>query len=208
MADRIIKILEAADTYDLLSLDELKIAFNVPLTDTSLDAEMAQAITRFSDVVATTCNRVFAKETVAETWRCLGSRRVFLSHFPALETDIQSVECPRGTLIDPSDWEFEEKSGKLELFGSRAEPIVVTYIGGYDLPDEAPPALKQATELMIRGNKAVIARLLTGNARSISHKDARVMYFDPLSSLNNTNQGVLATSAANTLLMHYTRLEC
>jgi hypothetical protein len=208
MADIIIKILQPADTFDLMSLDELKLAFSIASTDTTQDAELAQLITRFSDVVSVTCNRVFAKETVSETWRCLGSNRIFLSHFPALESDIQSVECPRGTIIDPSLYEFEEKSGKVELFTTQSEPIVVTYTGGYDLPDAAPQALKQATELMIRENRALAARLETSGIRSISHKDSRVMFFDPLALLTKSQGFGWATTSANALLMHYTRIEC
>jgi hypothetical protein len=209
MADIIIKIIEPADTFDLLSLEEFKTMVGIPPTNTTQDEEIAMLITRFSDVVSRTCNRVFARETLSETWRCLQSRRVFLSHWPAKIDDIATVECPRGTIIPTSDWEFEERSGKLELFGARDEPIVVTYTGGYDLPDEAPPALKQATELMIREQQTLNARLGAGGMRMLSHKDARVMFFDPL-SINKGAQGggmSAALSSANALLMHYVRLE-
>jgi hypothetical protein len=206
MADLITKILQPATTYDLMSLAEIKLVLNIATTDTSSDAELAQLITRFSDVVSVTCHRVFAKETVAETWRCIQSNRVFLTHFPALITDIQSVECPRGTFLDSTGWEFEEQSGKLELQVGMSDPVVVTYIGGYDLPDAAPQALKQATELMILEYRAILARLEMGGVRSISHKEARVMFFDPLAFLNK--MGGLGWGTANALLMRYTRLEC
>jgi hypothetical protein len=206
MADLIVKVLTPATTYDLMSLAEMKEVLNIPSTDTSSDAELAVQITRFSDVISVTCNRVFAQETVAETWRGISSNRVFLTHFPALESDIQTVECPRGSVIDPSTWEFEEKSGKLELYASMSDPIVVTYTGGYLLPDGAPPALKQAMELMILEYRAMVARLEAGGVRSISHKEARVMFFDPLAMLAK-GQG-LGWGTANALLMHFTRLEC
>jgi hypothetical protein len=182
MADIIIKILTPATTYDLLTLDELKVALGILPTDTSQDAQLADDITRYSDVVATLCRRTFAKEEVRETWRCLGSRRTFLSHYPALETDITSVESPRGSVLDPSAYEFEEKSGKLELFQTQSEPIVITYTGGYDLPDEAPPALKQVCEIMVMEGRALRRSFGTSGIRSIAHKNARVMFFDPLAS--------------------------
>jgi len=213
MADIIIKILVAAESFDLLSLDELKAALGIPPADTTQDAQLQTLITRYSDVVSVLCNRVFAKEEVRETWRCLGSRRVFLSHWPAHEEDIASVESPRGSVLDPSGYEFEEKSGKLELFATQSEPVVINYTGGFDLPDEAPPALKQATELLIREEMAYAARISMSGIRSISHKEARVQFFDP-SVLERAQMaakgglGIALSPAANALLSHYIRLEC
>jgi hypothetical protein len=209
MADIIIKILTPADSFDLLSLDELKAAMGIPTTDTSQDAQLSSLITRYSDVISTLCHRVFAKEEVRETWRCMGSRRVFLSHWPALETDIASVESPRGSILDPSTYEFEERSGKLELFETRSEPIVVTYTGGYDLPEDAPPALKQALELLIREEQSYVSRLGISGVRSISHKEARVMFYDPFSGSHGQKGGMaLAVSGGmNSLLNAYMRYE-
>ena len=42
-----------------------------------------------------------------------------------------------------------------DLFATQSEPIVVTYTGGYTLPDKAPPALKQATEIMVLEGRAL-----------------------------------------------------
>jgi hypothetical protein len=208
MADIITKILTPAPTYDLLTLDEIKSAVGVPPTDTSQDAQLAEDITRYSDIVATLCNRVFAKEEVRETWRCLGSRRVFLSHYPALETDIASVESPRGSVLDPSAYEFEEKSGKLELFATRSEPIVITYTGGYDLPDEAPPALKQVCEIMLLEGRALRRSFGTSGIRSISHRDSRIMFFDPLvSGAKAASQFGYSINSINSLLSSYIRIE-
>ena len=41
-------------------------------------------------------------------------------------------------------------AGKLQFFDATwSEPIRVTYTGGYDLPEDAPPALKQALALIV-----------------------------------------------------------
>lgn len=209
MADVIIKIIEPADTFDLLSLDEFKLMAGIAENDTSQDEEIAAQITRFSDVVATMCARVFAKEELSETWRNLnGGKRLYLSHWPVKADDIISIESPRGTPIAPDAWEIEEESGKIELFGvqSATEPIVVTYTGGFDLPDEAPPALKQATELLMREYRALSARLGLGGIRSISHKEARVMYFDPLAAQSKTaGLGPQPQSPTALLLARYMR---
>jgi hypothetical protein len=207
MADIIEKVLTKAKTYDLLSLEELKVAMQIDPDDTSQDAQLSQQITRFSDVVSRTCNRVFARERMMETWRELGCQRIFLGHFPVAETDVESVECPRGYVLDPSQYEIEEASAKIELLQARSEPIVVTYTGGFNLPDDAPPALKEATELMIRESQALAARLLTSGIRSLMHKEARVMFFDPLTLLTKREGFGWATTAANALLMHYVRFQ-
>ena len=171
MADRVVKVLTPADTYDLLTLDELKLFMLIDPADTSQDALLAEYITRFSDVVATTCNRVFAYEEVAEIWRCTntdytnGMKRLFVSHYPIDSAATLTLESPTGTPLDPSSYVIEEKSGKVELLQTWAEPITITYSGGYELPDECPPALKQATELMIRETQALSQRLLNSGIR-------------------------------------------
>jgi hypothetical protein len=199
---------DSATCRDLVSLDEIKIAFGVDPSDTSQDANLAMMITHFSDVVATTCNRVFAYEEVEEIWECLGSRRIYPSHWPIKKDDIESIECPQGLPLDPSMWRLEPRSGKVQLLGSRSEPIYIKYKGGFNLPDEAPPALKEATTLLIRENQMLALRFDTAGVRSISHKESRIMFFDPLSFLKKTEGFGWATTAANELLMHYTRLVC
>lgn len=210
MVDIILKTLEPADSYDLITLEELKIKLGIPDSDLSQDAMLSQMITSYSDVVATFCNRVFAKEKVRETWRGLDSNRVYLSHYPiADESDIESIECPRGSVMDSSGYEIELKSGKVELFSSQSQPIVITYTGGYELPDESPPALKEVTAVIIREIKAQAYR--SGGVRSLVHKESRVMFFDPnqqkagMTTFSQNMGGLNSTIAA--LLYHYIRLQ-
>jgi hypothetical protein len=210
MVDIILKTLEPADNFDLLTLDEAKLLLNI--TDDDEDASIQMLITTYSDVVATLCNRVFAKETMRETIRCLQPNRYFVSHYPiADEADVASVECPRGTVLDPSTYEIELKSGKIELFSSRSEPIVVTYTGGYDLPEEAPPALKQATLIFIRDERIAAMRAQTAGIRALTHKESRVVFFDPNAialKAAGLKTGEWQSTAANNLLMHYVRILC
>jgi hypothetical protein len=213
MADRVVKVLTPAETYDLLSLEEIKIAMSIEPSDTTQDEVLAQLITRFSDVVATTCNRVFAYEEVSEIWRCTntdytnGMKRLFVTHYPIDPDAEMALETPSGTPLDPANYVIEEKSGKVELLTTWAEPITFRYWGGYRLPEECPPALKQAAELMIREGQALAQRMLNSGIRSISHRESRVMFFDPLALLTKTQGFGYATTAANALLMHYVRLE-
>ena len=107
-------------------------------------------------------------------------------------------------------YELEEKSGKLTLFGTSAEEAEasVTYTGGYDLPDEAPPALKQATEMLIRQERARQQMQATSGIRSLSHRESRVQFFDPNAIAIAQSRGAGALNdPISALLMKYTRLE-
>jgi hypothetical protein len=200
-------------TIDLLSLDELKLAMGIPPTDTAQDAQLSMWITRFSDVIATTCNRVFAYGQVIERWQCLQSNRIFLTRYPVKAADVTSITVGPDTSaieLDPAtDWILEEPSGKIELLGNKSQPITVTYSGGFNLPDEAPPALKQACELLVWEWRAIAMRLALGGVSSIRHKESDVRYFDPLALLRGKNGIGWAgsESAINALLMHYVRLQ-
>jgi hypothetical protein len=215
MADRVIDVLTEATTYDLVSLDELKTMFGILLTDTSQDAILSEYITQYSDVIATYCNRVFAYEEVSEIWRCVeydqtnGMTRLFMSHYPLDAAKIITVESPTGDDLDPATYVIEKKSGKIELLVTNTEPIKVTYWGGYALPTDTPPALKQAAMLMIREGQAMMQRLAVSGIRSISHKESRVMYFDANQQLAKGPSGAtgMINQVANNLLMHYVRLE-
>ena len=118
MADIWIKVLQPADSYALLTLDELKIILNLAPTDTSEDAQLNMWIDQYSDVVATMCNRVFAYETVEETWRGdlppFDGPRLFLTHYPVADDDITSVESPR------------DRRGRAEVLGVVKPHLMVT----------------------------------------------------------------------------------
>jgi hypothetical protein len=210
MVDILTKILTPAISRDLITLDELKLALGI--SDASQDATLGRYITVYSDMIATLCNRTFAKETLTETWRDLDSNHLFLSHYPiATETDIASVGCPRGITLDPSTYEIDLKDGQISLFATQSEPITVSYTGGYNLPDDAPPALSEALVVMVREARAAAQRASVSGIRSMSHKESRVVYFDPnlLASRgfasNVLNPGI--APLVDTLLMHYVRIQ-
>jgi hypothetical protein len=208
MVDTIIKIITPAPTYDILDLEELKDMLGILDTDTSQDEQLQMYITQYSDVISRICNRVFAREEVRETVRCLQPSRYYVSHWPLLEGDIESIESPRGSEIDSSLFEVEEDSGKIVFTAARSEPIVVTYKGGYLLPDEAPPALKAACELLIREARNYAARQAVSGIRSIAHKESRVQYFDVNAALGKSIQTpfTVANQTVQSLLYHFMRL--
>ena len=53
-------------------------------------------------MIARLCNRIFAKETLIETWRDLGDgvRRLYLTHWPVKEADIVGVSTNGTDRID------------------------------------------------------------------------------------------------------------
>lgn len=210
MADIWVKVLVPAESYDLLTLDEAKTILGISATDTSEDNQIKMWIAHYSDVVATMCNRVFAKETVEETWRGdtmpFDCPRLFLTHYPVADEDIESVESPRGSSVDPAAWEVENRSGKMRIDGAWAEPVTVVYTGGYDLPDEAPPALKQATGLLIQGAREQMTQAAVSGIKSITHRESRVQFMDPNTALNKGG-GALAQAAdtVDALLYKYMR---
>jgi hypothetical protein len=208
MVDTILKILTPATSYDLVTLAELKLMLGISMTDTSEDAQLQTYITQYSDIISTVCARVFAYEEVQETVRCLQPSRYYVSHWPLLETDIDSVETPSGTPIDSTMYEVEQDSGKIEFTGgNQSEPILVHYKGGYILPDDAPPALKSACIMCIREARTWALRQAVSGIRSISHKESRVMYFDVNAALGKkvTTPMDFVQSIVNSLLSAYMR---
>jgi hypothetical protein len=213
MADITVKVITEADSIDLATLAEMKTMLGITVSNPTEDAQLSMWITQYSDVIATMCNRVFAKETVEETWRGdtkpfdTDNGRVFLTHYPVADDDIESISAPDGTLID-AGYELENRSGKLQFFTTWSEPIRITYTGGYDLPEEAPPALKQALAIMVGAARIFVSRQLTSGIRSISHRESRVQFFDinaaaaKLSGIGPLGQ---AAETVNALLYKYMR---
>jgi Phage gp6-like head-tail connector protein len=210
MADIWVKVLEPADSYALLTLEELKTILGISTSDSSEDDQLNMWIEHYSDVIATMCNRVFAKEKVAETWRGetmpFDCPRLFLTHYPVADEDVESVESPRGSTIDSAAYEIENGSGKMRLNGAWSEPVTVTYTGGYDLPDEAPPALKQATALLIQGAREQMTQAAMSGIKSITHRESRVQFMD-VNTASKSGTGALGTAAdtVNALLYKYMR---
>jgi hypothetical protein len=210
MVDVTVKVLEPATAFDMLTLEEAKLLLGG--NNTATDELLQMQISIYSATVAEMCNRVFAKEKVEETWRELFNGRVFLTHWPVREEDVESVISAGGNYLT-AGYELEEQSGKLSnvvRYAAEAtewaQSVVVTYTGGFALPDEAPLPLKQATALLIREEQIRTRQSETAGIRQVTHKDSRVVFFDPNAVLVKTagakSQGLQAIEA---LLKQYTR---
>jgi hypothetical protein len=192
MVDVTIKVIEEATTQDLLTLDEAKLLLGISTSDTSKDELLAMQISIYSATVAEMCNRIFAREKVTETWRELYDGRCFLTHYPVKESDIESV-ISAGNDYVVDGYELEERSGKLSNVvryaaesNAWAQSVIVTYTGGFNLPDEAPLPLKQAVALSIREEMIRTRQAETAGIRQVTHKESRVVFFDPNAVLVKT----------------------
>lgn len=126
-------IIDAADSYDLVSLAGAKAALNV--TGSSEDAKIAAWIEQASAAISTYCGRVFAVETVRETIRHnIMTTSLVLARFPIVE--VHSVVEGTTTLTD-DDYEVDAASGIVDrLFGKRSacwspEAISIEYEAGF-----------------------------------------------------------------------------
>jgi len=215
MSDVTVNILEPAASHDLITVDDCKILLGIPAGDVSTDAQLQMLISQNSEAIAWDCNRIFGKEKVEEIWRCVapvccpdGTCRIWLTHYPVKAVDIESVESPSGNLV--FDYEIEELTGKLILFGGCSSEIVVTYTGGYVLPDEAPLPLQQVAGLMVRSFRTEAAAAATGGSgiRMLAHKESRVIYFSPkdmAGAAATTTGPSIQTTAVKNILSKFTR---
>lgn len=207
MTDVIVKVLEPADNRNFLTVEEAKLMLGLPDGDAAADKALEQQIEIASATIAKLCNREFAREKVRETWYDLSANRLFLTRFPVAEADIETVTAG-GATFDEDDYELEEKSGTIRTAGVLAAPIRVTYTGGFDLPDDAPPPLKQATILLVTQQRSQATRKSIEGIRMIAHKDSRVLFFDPTQQAKSTTAaGSLGSGVkqVDDLLMHYVR---
>ena len=202
MVDITVKVLTPATSFALMTLAEAKIALGILPEDVSQDDTLTFLIDQQSSVVSVLTNRVFARERVRETWRYIGGYRIFLQHWPVNEADIESIEAG-GILLDPSEYEVEEASGKVSNFNGWREPVVVTYTGGFTMPSEVPPALKQAVALLVKDVRVVsggASSALESGVRMIQHKDSRVMYYQAGTTSSTTSSGGTGTATRTAVM--------
>lgn len=178
---------------DLISLDDLKLALRIEGTDQ--DAALQAMITLQSRIIAEYCDRRFGLAEALETFtldprETLRAREALvLKLYPV--TDISEVSTAGATA---ADYHFDPESGRLWLasnqnpghpygypydsgYGHSWWPgsVMVTYSGGYDLPEQAPARLQQAIILAVNGIRTSGTRDPT--IREVQHGDTRISYF-------------------------------
>lgn len=187
---QILNVITKSDTYDLVSLEDMKMKLFIPPTDTSKDELIKELITNLSDLIARMCNRVFAYEQVQETFYQLNdgryTQRLYLSRWPVVEADIVTItqsDNDISPLFLDGTCVLEEETGTLYMpsnNGPWCGVVDVLYSGGYQLPDGAPGALKFAMEALMRESyMSWIRNPALFGVRQISHKHSRIGYYGP-----------------------------
>jgi hypothetical protein len=160
----LLQVINQSDTYDLTVLETLK--QELKITDNSQDEILATRIHRASDDINRYCNRIFAKETVKETFRngWNWKKSLFLRRTPINSiTSIIIGSSPNTDIVDSNLYEFDPNDGiggfvwPLETNGQRVlfpcswsnwsdwnSIMEITYIGGYTLLDELPYGVEEA----------------------------------------------------------------
>lgn len=162
---------------DLISLADLKAELGID--DDSEDVVLTARISRWSRMFAEYCGRSFAfaegEETftfeTGETGR--PGQPLVLSLYPVV--DVVSVTV-NGSAVD---YDVDTESGLLYLqSGYWSGTVVVTYSGGYLLPDGAPAGLVEAIIAQIRETRETRDTAI----QTVTHGDTRVSYFNTAAS--------------------------
>jgi Phage gp6-like head-tail connector protein len=211
-------VVTPATSYSLISVAELKLMLGI--TDATQDAVLQLYIDIASSQVEALCNnRVFARETVIDTFTDSDViNRVFLSRFPVKAEDIAEVLHGDTVFVD---YGLDERAGKILNPSGWTSPLKVTYTGGYELPDESPPALKAAVVLLAGALRSSLPTGISGSTvtgdggiRMVAHKESRVMYYQSTTSSSTSSGGASGGGGAATqraalaILRAYTRFWC
>lgn len=180
----------ADPVYDLTTLEAVKLELDI--SGTGEDAAIEAAITRLSRAAADYTGRHFALLDIIEQfvvtpargygYRCGTPYRLYggyqyqplvLRHTPIVSMDTVTIDGSVTTA-----YEYDAARGLLYFTNGSAtwsDRVVVTYTGGYDLPDDAPGGLASEIIEAIRQERAFSTRDPT--VREVAHGDTRVGYY-------------------------------
>ena len=200
---QILEILaEEADSAgpDLVSLDDLKAALGI--TGFTEDAALEAAITFHSKIIADYCNRRFGLAEALETftfdrYEVLPVRQALtLSLYPVVEiSEFSPVGAGGEYGLDPASGRLWSEGGYLQ------GEVSVAYIGGYDLPEQAPSRLAMAVIHAV--NEGRVSGSRDPSIREVQHGDTRISYFT--SATTSASSGFLSATVLD-LIKPYRRL--
>lgn len=139
-------VITPASSFDLTVLATAKT--HLGITGSSYDTQIQNWIKQASDAIASSCSRVFGKETVKETLyldrslETLNLRRCPIDTITSIVVD--------GTTIDSDDYVVDKEAGVVAKLSSDAlsiwsgNKIEITYEGGYELLSELPYDIERA----------------------------------------------------------------
>lgn len=195
-----IEIVDHSDNADveLMTLADLKIELGVTTEDE--DTALEARITRASKFLAEQCERRFAFTHAIETFTFEPGERarvLILRLYPNVA--IESV-VSGGSELEESSFRVDPDTGELWLSsGVWSGSVVVTYSGGYFLPDDAPMRLQEAVIALIRDARlaASSSDSALGALRQITHGDDSVGFYAP--STSSSAAGGLPSGVADTI---------
>lgn len=179
--------------YDLTTVETVNAELDLTSSSAN-DAEVASQITACSKIIADLCGRVFALQTVTETFR-IGwhehCRALPLARWPVVGT--VSLTADDSALTEDTEFEVDADAGMVWRIGHGHfhGKLVVNYTGGYDLPDDAPAGLARACLEIIREQQYAIGR--NPGIRAVMAGENRVDYFDARTGSGSNNAAVSAT---------------
>jgi hypothetical protein len=178
-----VQVTTPATVFDLTTVEDANEYLGLtPSTDG--DMILAAQITAASQIIASQCDRIFAKEDVVQTFVMRygeGIQSLVLERIPVVS--IASVN-DNGHALSSSDYDYDPVKGILwrsctfidwawwSFYSSR---VAVTYSGGYDLPDGAPADLEMACLALIKEQRFAQKRG-DPTIRSLQHADSAVFY--------------------------------
>lgn len=147
----------ASETFDLTILATVKAELGIPDATETYDDALETFITQASRACATYCNRVFAEETLVDSFRLTSSTdKLLLSRMPV--SSITSV-VEDGTTLAADEYEFEAATGflwRLDGDDNRScwscGKIVVTFVAGYELLETLPHDVERACIVTVKQN--------------------------------------------------------
>jgi len=149
-----------ASSQDLASLADLKTELQI--TANTDDVWLQAKITEASQVIAIYCARSFGQETLTQTFRLDDAPMALqLARFPIASVTSVTQE---GDALTTDQFEAQPEPGLLRrLSGDQpiawnATKVTVVYQAGYVLPSSAPPALRDACIIMVKGRYAARTR--------------------------------------------------
>lgn len=150
----------AETVYDLTTVDFVNTELNLTST-TAGDTTVAAQITACSRIIADLCGRVFALQTVTETFR-IGwhehCRALPLARWPVVGTI--SLTADDSALTEGTEFEVDADAGMVWRIGHGHfhGKLVANYTGGYDLPDDAPASLARACLEFVKAQRYLALR--------------------------------------------------
>ncbi|QOZ17443.1 hypothetical protein XI02_22320 [Bradyrhizobium sp. CCBAU 21365] len=147
-----ITVTVAASDVNLTRLDTVKAELGIG--DRGSDDKLKKLISQASGIVASYCNRVFALETVQETFRVrCGTHGLTTGRYPIAEiTSVSENDAD----LSADDFEADLEAGIIERLRSGCVvrwpqgKVTVVYSAGYNLPADVPEPVERATIELVK----------------------------------------------------------